>query len=336
MIKNYFSDITDLFLKVKNEENIRIDETAKAEIRSLLVSKIATMKSPDTSETENAKPSFWSTWKYQLFGVPASVFALVLITFAASNLKISMPKEDFSPINTQPEKNAVVESITEKEKDRPLVKTAQKLVIDYGEQPREERSLNRISTVEEEPVKVTPEIKIPETEYSNNQILVLNEPEEKQEETVKTEVEPEKIAIIATTATKTPSLEEDIPLDEPEKIAEPVAEPVIVAVSNTDPILTTTQVAAPVTSLTTEKSDYPVYVYKDEELKTQPAFTEEKLAKLTRSKTPESITVYYVEDKHVVVEIEENEVTKWYLFDNIEGEWTLSKYEKFITEDVVK
>ncbi len=81
---------------------------------------------------------------------------------------------------------------------------------------------------------------------------------------------------------------------------------------------------------------FPTYIYQDEELETQPAFSEEKLAKLTRSKTPESVTVYYVKDDQVVVEIEEEGVIKWYLFDDIDGTWTISRYEKYITDSVVK
>lgn len=335
MNKNYFSDITELFLKVKKEENIQIDETAKADIRKMLQSKISEMKTGDTYERlEPLAPekSFWSMWKNQLIGVPASLAAIALVVYAASNINVSIPKEDFSPTrDTQTNVTQVElkEPAQPYEFDRPLVKTAKgTLVIDYSEEEQEDRSLNKIKSTPQEIVEEDPVVfKTLKIEYSDQATFILddddeeeaeNEPaqEEKTEAKVEEELNDPFIATEETTVV-TDSLDADIPLE----------------VKETQELVPVTEIAEPVAQVS---QYFPVYTYKDAALKNKAAFTEEKLAKLTRSKTPESVTVYYVEDRQVVVEIEEKGITKWYLFDNIDGTWTISRYEKYVTGSVVK
>lgn len=370
MNKNYFSDITDLFLKVKKEENIQIDESAKANIRKMLQAKIGEMKAGDTYEKlEPLAPekSFWSMWKNQLIGVPASLAAIALVVYAASNINVSIPKEDFSPKrDTQTNITQVEpeETTQTTEFDRPLVKTAEgTLVIDYSEDEREARSLNQIKSIPKETTTEKVVFETPEIDYSDQATFILDEKEEDSKEPVEEEIkeqedsvkeeesknEPEKneaeleaeeiLPITETTTvqeeaeenikepeervTITDSLDADIPLDEAERTT--------AIIDATQDIVTANNIAE-----LAEPAYFPVYTYKDEDLKKEAAFTEEKLAKLTRSKTPESVTVYYVEDRQVVVEIEEKGITKWYLFDNVDGTWTISRYEKYVTESVVE
>jgi len=375
MIKNYFSDITDLFLKIKREENIQINEEAKAEIREMLQAKIIKIKDDAIQNAQiddSLKQPFWVTWRYQLFGIPASLFALVLIVFITSNLKVSIPKEDFSPTRENTANKTVVETAKQTESDRPLVKTAPGLmVIDFSEDNKNSRSLNDFSvttvteTITQDQAKQEENVfRIPRIEYSNGQIFIVSE----KTETASTPVDsldaeiPADQATTQTSATQIPqtsdtttidtikSLDTSIPVTTTAPLETPTAESLDTNIPTTTTPLNTNISAtaiAPNESLNIITPElipetilpqivYPVYTYRDETLKTQPAFTKENLAKLTKSKTPESVTVYYVGSAQVVVEIEEAGITKWYLFDNIKGTWIISKYEKFVTDNVVK
>ncbi|MBD3157027.1 hypothetical protein GF369_04345 [Candidatus Peregrinibacteria bacterium] len=380
MNKHYFSDITDLFLKVKQEENIPIDANAKESIKAMLRKQINEMKDADTYknlEPLGGKQSFWTTWKRQLIGVPASLVAVMVIVFAMSSLQPSVPKDDFSPRQSEPAPQATEEAVEKHVFDRPLVKTAQKPETKQLENQQEDRSLNKKDRAEATVVSYeTPVAKednkqeesslFDDIQYNTGQTFILqtNEDEDVYEETEKqqetqprqTEEDPEpepdmdtdveaetkpdtnteqdvqteNIVNIAVQESPEPldSLEADIPPDtvtEIQDVQEPL-EPTLDAIDESR----ATQVKQP--ALTA----YPVYVYKDKNLEESPAFSKEKLAKLTKSYTPDLVSVYYVENNQVVVEIEENDITKWYLFDNIDGTWTISKYEKFITKDVVK
>jgi hypothetical protein len=321
------------------------------------------------------KQPFWVTWRYQLFGIPASLFALVLIVFITSNLKVSIPKEDFSPTRENTANKTVVETVETKqtESDRPLVKTAPGLmVIDFSEDNKSSRSLNEFSVTtvtetitQDQAQQEKNTFGIPRIEYNNGQIFIISQKTETVADSLDAEIPadqtttqiPETLDVtIPTTTTDsssdtttaesldTPisttttaeSLETPIPATTTaESLDTPIFAPITATPLNTDISATTT---APNESLNiiTPKLVYPVYTYRDETLKTQPAFTKENLAKLTKSKTPESVTVYYVGSAQVVVEIEEAGITKWYLFDNIKGTWIISKYEKFVTDNVVK
>ena len=355
MNKHYFSDITDLFLKVKKEENITIDANAKESIKKMLHAKINKMKAADTYEKLEpigGKQSFWTTWKRQLIGVPASLVAVMVIVFAMSSLQPSIPKDDFSPRQTETS-TTTKEVQKEQAFDRPLVKTAQKPDTSKQEDRQSDRSLNK--TDKEEQIIVTPPVEeeekpfIDEIQYTAGQTFILQTPEEtepepepsvEQAQEIKPETAVKKNDAKEDTTTQD-SLDADVPLDTTQPTeAQPIKESTDVQetqevqeTQKTETILdqtVSTQVNQPAITA------YPVYVYKDKSLEESPAFSEEKLAKLTKSKTPDLISVYYVENNQVVVEIEENGVTKWYLFDNIDGTWTISKYEKFITKDVVK
>lgn len=97
MDKNYFSDITELFIKAKQAEKIEVNPHSKAAIREMLAYKVDEMKAAEEAPGGN----FFNKWKFQLMGVPASVFAVFLLVFAFQNLQITMPKEDFAPGATE-------------------------------------------------------------------------------------------------------------------------------------------------------------------------------------------------------------------------------------------
>lgn len=367
MNKNYFSDITDLFLKVKKEENIQIDESAKAQIKQMLQSKIREIKFK-TTESQGPKQSFWNTWKTQLVGVPASLAALALVVYAATNLSVSIPKEDFSPPrNTDTAVNQETQeesSQVKSEFDRPLVKTAEgTLAIDFSKDEKETRALNKVpekTTEVQIPSQPTTKgeqkntFQVPKIEIDDSPTLILDEKEPevtdnpKVEEEQKTVVEPVNKPEPEEIVTETQETQESqVPIIQPTRIEDPTAVGIKTdsldldadipldeakTISTGGGAVTSTESIAPIK----EDNQFPVYVYKDEALKSNPSFSKEKLAKLTRSKTPESVTVYYVTDNQVVVEIEESGITKWYLFDNVSGTWTISRYEKYVTDSVVK
>lgn len=350
MNKHYFSDITDLFLKVKQEENIPIDANAKQSIKNMLLSKINEMKAADTYdelEPIGKKQSFWTTWKRQLIGVPASLVAVMAIVFAMSSLQPSIPKDDFSPrqneTSTTPDK--VREIQEEQEFDRPLVKTAKKPNTDDQEEARTDRSLN---TKKEDTAVVSYEEKpeekqslIDDIPYTAGQTFILQTPED-QESQAKQEAESE-VKSEPIQETEEPKNETVTQEKEPETTVQETTitqdlQDTEISPNTVEPQETQTIIDQTVSTQLQQEplTAYPVYVYKDKSLEKAPAFSEEKLSKLTKSDTPDLVSVYYVEKNQVVVEIEENNITKWYLFDNIDGTWTISKYEKFITEDVVK
>ena len=101
---NYFGDVSQFFLKAKKEENFVLDPKIKNELREKLSLKINEIKNAviekdiqDIDETP-VSGGFWTLWKRQLISVPASLFALVMIVFAANNFNFSLQtKEDFSP-----------------------------------------------------------------------------------------------------------------------------------------------------------------------------------------------------------------------------------------------
>jgi len=144
MDKNYFSDITDLFIKAKKAEKIDVNPHSKAAIREMLAYKVDEMKQADMTPEKG----FFAKWKYQLVGVPASLFAVFMVVFAFQNLAIIMPKEDFAPEATEgssmeqseaeinifgePEikDTPVIEEVTEVSSPKPKPEL---LVIDYGE-----------------------------------------------------------------------------------------------------------------------------------------------------------------------------------------------------------
>ncbi|MCD6110010.1 hypothetical protein J7J83_04600 [bacterium] len=349
MNKNYFSDITDLFFKVKNEENIQIDESEKAKIKNILQTRINEIK----NVKEHKQDSFWNKWRYQLIGAPASLLALVLALYATTNLNVSIPKEDFSP--TPPAKPPVLTDF-----DRPLVKTAPKL------ETKPPRTLNKIQENETD-------FKLPKTKYNttatSQETQAPVEPEntkskdtrEKPATSQETTVGPETVKPRNTVSQNT---QKDIPVimdgtdttsqkttdttttntqKEPATSQETTVEPEettsTVKPENTVSESTSTKITTsslPIIKKPTETSTSPIYIHKDKTIKSQSAFNKENLAKLTSSKTPDSTTVYYISDNQVIVEIDEDGITKWYLFDKIKDNWTISKYKKFRTKTVVK
>ena len=353
MAKNhYFSDITELFLKAKEEENIEPNPHTKATVREMLVYKINEMKAAPAP-----RENFFNKWKFQLIGVPASLFGLVLIVFAATNLKFTIPKEDFTP-TTEKAPAQEVEMIIEKpqqepEKDRPIVKTAVK--PDLSETPsRTLKKLPVVSTrggeevVVEEPVEETtvktvfkPKIEEP-TLTTPILIITPEEPEESLDQDIPTEpvveepaIEEEPIEI----PTK-PILIDPPKIDTPEPLlAEPITTPPITTAPLAEKALVvdyTENAQEFVEKVEMQEETYDVFYYRDSELLKEPIFDKEQIIKLTGASDPSAVNVYYTEEKQVVVEVKENGTSKWYLFANVNDIWTIQKYEKQTLRNVVK
>ncbi|MFC1656112.1 hypothetical protein ACFL3C_04535 [Patescibacteria group bacterium] len=95
--KHYFSDITELFLKAKKEEQIEVNPQIKNAVREMLKYKISEVKgSGNTSQDKPDIFGFFRKWRYQLVAVPASLMAIMVVVFAASNLQFAIPKDDLT------------------------------------------------------------------------------------------------------------------------------------------------------------------------------------------------------------------------------------------------
>jgi len=75
---------------------------------------------------------------------------------------------------------------------------------------------------------------------------------------------------------------------------------------------------------------YPIYYYRDSTLKSDPDFDKEILDKISQRKGPESVSVYYLSETQVLVEVKDSGISKWYLFTKVGDLWTIQKYEKDI------
>ncbi len=108
--KHYFSDITELFLRAKKEEQIEVNPQIKNAVREMLKYKISEIKG--TKNIAQDKPDifgFFRKWRYQLVAVPASLATLIIVVFAASNLRLTIPKEDLATDIQQADKIAQTE-----------------------------------------------------------------------------------------------------------------------------------------------------------------------------------------------------------------------------------
>ncbi|MBU1446368.1 hypothetical protein KKD70_03845 [Patescibacteria group bacterium] len=75
---------------------------------------------------------------------------------------------------------------------------------------------------------------------------------------------------------------------------------------------------------------YPIYYYRDSTLSSDPNFDQEILDKISNRQGPISVSVYYLSDTQVLVEVKETTGSKWYLFTKVGDLWTIKKYEKEI------
>jgi hypothetical protein len=77
-----------------------------------------------------------------------------------------------------------------------------------------------------------------------------------------------------------------------------------------------------------DSATYPIYYYRDSTLTSDPDFDKEILDKISNRQGPESISVYYLSETQVLVEVKEGDLSKWYLFTKVGDLWTIQKYEK--------
>lgn len=91
---NYFSDVINLLLEAKNNEQIKVDPQAKAEIQARIANKIAEIKAVGKKMPDPTPKQAGPWWK--LIGVPATIGALMIMLYAA------LPKDGVPQI-TEPE-----------------------------------------------------------------------------------------------------------------------------------------------------------------------------------------------------------------------------------------
>jgi hypothetical protein len=419
---NYFSDVTDLFLKAKNEEKIKIDPKSKAEIRSTLTNKIAELKGvPEdtTAETHTGSSfaNFWNRYKYQFLGVPATVFAIMAIVYAANNIMFTIPKEDYSPKGSQnsqesqlapenqdtqknqnernePESPPEQARKAENEQDEPVfetlpegeIKEPELLVLDINEMGSKEetRRLNKLPEKEPEEI-MTGGGELPENETQNLKDNVKSEqqteePEKQQteeqqspDETSETkETKDEKSAqkITATRSddeadqpkqdqpeTENQTLEQTQP--EPDEPADELQtqetaaddkpqELKVLTPQERNPSLATNtgEKTVSLESLYTSKPAEPVKTVNDEvavnyylapEVEVSPEFDGEILKEITGDFKSGIANVYYLSEEKVVVKVQQDDASKYYLYEkNESGEWTTRKYEKQLSYVMLK
>lgn len=77
-----------------------------------------------------------------------------------------------------------------------------------------------------------------------------------------------------------------------------------------------------------DSATYPIYYYRDSTLTSDPDFDKEILDRISNRQGPDSVSVYYLSETQVLVEVKEGDLSKWYLFTKVGDLWTIQKYEK--------
>lgn len=342
MDKNYFSDITELFIKAKNAENIPVNPHSKAAIREMLAYKV------DQIKTSEPKAGFFSKWKYQLMGVPASIFAIFLVVFAYQNLQISIPKEDFAPraneVSSMEQSEAETDMSDESEiKDTPVIeeivedipaKKPELMVIDYEEAKQETAPTTPatpttpvqpktgggpvsqpvvsapVETVQTEPVTepTTPEPIIAEP-------VVVKTP---------TYIEPQPVEPVPTTNDYI-LINEEITVQDAVKIPEvdvPQYKINPESISN----MMEGDILLPKEDPTGDDPDAVIInEYRQPFLPQTSEFDTEALNAVEKPDSLSSVNVHYLNNTQAAVEVVELDTTRWYLFEDRGGTWTVTQ-----------
>lgn len=352
---NYFADVSQFFLKAKRREQIELDPEIKSRIRGSIELKINDLKfRPEEpahaveKPTEPAlnpapKQSFWRTWRYQFIGVPASLFALMLIVFAANNFKFTLPaSQDFAPASDDyivEEKPLIAEIITEtqpEKKPKPEL-----LILDINDLGQ--RNLNQLPAAEPaaEPVKQP---------SAQQTISVQTKEDADTKKTTQSTTEPD-TAITQTptikttdTTTKPPATVTDEALitssddlrTQPEAEVQPEPQQLISADTADDTTeseiktIETTKTLAPTASTTSllENNNelFKISYYGTSLSAQEPDFDKAILDTLISDKSPSAVKVYYTDETHVTVEVTLEKITKYYTYEKKDLEWTITKF----------
>lgn len=350
---NYFGDITELFLEARQAEDIQVNAHAKASIREMLAYKIDQINVRN-SENESGE-NFLSKWRYRLLGIPASIFAVLVVVMAVQNMQISMPKEDFTPAANDPvtfeEDIPVIEDVEEMEvrKLKPEL-----LIIDYGESaptssaptssaPTSSSVSNATSLPSNEPLPSKPPIKtggglieepIPSVPQAVKTTTTQTTTNTNAESSGTTTGSTGTTATGTTTSTPTqPTTNYTmISLDPSEKQSEnltiPEKTPYLVTPNNNINTQTVQDqlVKTPAVKVDDGNSTDKINTYKPALLYQDVTFTEKALENIENPDNLSNVNVHYLNDSQAAVEVSDNSgSTRWYLFEDIQGNWAVTQ-----------
>lgn len=245
-MKDYFDDITELFLEAKKEEQIEVNPQVENAVREMLKYKISLLKGPGKLTPDRPDIfGFFRKWKYQLIGLPASLIALIFIVFAASNLQFAIPKEDLVTQKTTPaeadepytlQAELADEEVDVAEADRALLRTVKKsdvkpLTIDINDLGKiNSRALNKIQQSETgtETESATPAVPESKELLSSGTIIDYNDIDfviSKPEPVTAKKIADEESAEVLpedTASEESPDEEDDLPETQPEPEADEI------------------------------------------------------------------------------------------------------------------
>lgn len=313
MDNNYFSDITELFIKAKKAENIHVSPHSKATIREMLAYKIDEMKIAE----EAPQGSFFNKWKFQLMGVPASLFAVFLVVFAFQNLQVTMPGategSSLERNEVQTEATAEVSGTSEASeaivKDIPVIEEADAEISD-------EAIVEDIPSIQK-PELLTIDYSTPKTGGGD-----LSSTYNPTTETTQPDVAPYVVPVTLIAPTKqptqeTPTTTNDVvdttykPLPVPEVDVKKIEPEAINDMMDSEILL--------------PNPDESINEFRDPFNPLVPEFDTEALNTIEKTDTLDNVNVHYLNKDQAAVEIIEPDSTRWYLFEAIDGKWTVTQ-----------
>lgn len=346
---NYFNDITELFIKAKKAENIEVNPHSKAATREMLSYKIDQMKS---NKQDAPKEGFWKTWKKQLIGVPASLLAIFVVVFAAQNMQITIPKEDFTPSGTQEtDTETTTDSIyDEAESDSPIIEDAEK------PEPKVEPELMVIDYDETQPTYYTPRAPVQEPQTQEPQQPAQQTLPDYQDTSATEEATEQFTAQSAqgwptneistggedATSPGTDQPQTETPAQQPQQFIDydPTQDqttPEIYIYSNATEIPANTvnqlmdgeilidQQIDPTDEDGNKQTD-TINHFREPFSPTEPDFDINALEKTENPDNLSNVNVHYLNDAQVAVEVTtNNNESRWYLYEEINGNWTVTQ-----------
>lgn len=349
MDKNYFSDITELFIKAKKAENIEVNPHSKAAIREMLAYKVDQLKTSKPAET-----GFFAKWKYQLVGVPASIFAVVMVAYAFQNLQISMPKEDFAP--TESNESLTSESIFGEseiqvetamtESDTPVIKDIEKpkpelMVIDYGESaPKPQPTYVSKPAPVVQPVTETALVKTAEPQVTETAKVVDAAPAvvkktptyiEPQPTTTKPGISTGGAFSVYTPPSTTDNsgytmISNDLDKEIEATSIVPLPE-IDIPQNKIEPMEVQNMMEGSIqlTPLDSTSETGTINEYRQPFIPQASDFNTDALNAIEKPDSLSNVNVHYLNKSQAAVEVIENDTTRWYMFENIEGTWKITQ-----------
>jgi len=312
---SYFKDIIDVFLRAKKAEDIDINPHFKAATREMLSYKIDQLKAPKIKDPKG----FWNKWKKTIIGVPASLLAVFVVVFALQNNQITVEKDDFSPSNTNILDEAeIMEGIMETPKIEDAEKPEERhvkiqpLVIDYSD------TGNDNVVIPPTPQPVYKQTYVPTTggPITSDTPVILDDPK----------------------PTKTV---EPLPTPQPETYTEPTTAPVeyidITEEPEPEPEVTTKILIEQVDEIPSQRvqeiikddilieTDEAVNHFREPISPVEPNFDKTVLEKLEITDSLSSVNVHYLNEDQVAVEVTDSNETRWYMFEEMNGEWAMTQ-----------